>query len=106
MDCITVDEVVGLALAVGIASLAMAVWEMLGGLGVVDGCAKHGGWEEKSWEDQRKTVVVGSEGGSHEGTARTPSYVRRLRAAGPHGSAVGMMQFRGTVERIWFRYRV
>lgn len=73
LDCTTVDEVVGLPIAVGIASLVMVVWEMLGGLGAVDGCAKHGDWEEMPSEDQQQVVVVGSEGGSHEGTARTPS---------------------------------
>ena len=66
-------EVAGPTVAVDIANLVMAVWEMLGGSGVADGCAKHGDWEEMSSEDRQQVVVVGSEGGSHEGTARTPS---------------------------------
>ena len=44
MDCTTVDEVVDLAVAAGTPSLAKAIWEMLGGLNVVDGYAKHGDW--------------------------------------------------------------
>lgn len=99
MGCTAVDEVVDRAVAAGIASLATVGWGMLGGLGVVDGCAKHGDWEEKSWEERPKAVAVGSEGGSR--TARTPSYVRRLRAAGPDRFAVGLMQLRGTAERVW-----
>lgn len=44
LDCTTVDEVVDLAVAAGTPSLAKAIWEMLGGLNVVDGYAKHGDW--------------------------------------------------------------
>jgi hypothetical protein len=60
---------------------------MLDDSSVADGCARHDGWVERSWEGQQKAAVVGSVGASHESIARRPSYVL-VTQAGPCGSAV------------------
>ena len=74
-DCKAAGEVVDLAVAVDTGSLAKAGSVRLDGLDVVDGSGVHDDWEGMSWKEQPTSAVVGNEGGSHEGTARTPSYV-------------------------------
>ena len=92
-DCRAADEVVDPAVAVDTESLVKAGWGRLDGWDVVDGSGVHDGWEGMSWKVQPESAVVGNEGGRHEGTARTPSYVCRFCERVLTGPRLGRCNF-------------